>query len=223
MQILLRALIIIFLSSFSPNLLPVSLFHLLTKFLTINFLCTAFPPSILISVDSYSYPTLILFLFFSPPLTHHLNLFFHPSSVPSSLTHAAQKGLLHLSPDVYQEMEASRKQGGSASGPGGSSSSSVNYITSKDMGSCSAPLPPGHPPYYSGSASSPSPTATMARELLLNGQAPTAESSLPMKGKNPALACGVSVQPAQQLDYLARIQGFQVRCKEMDMMPPVWL
>lgn len=51
----------------------------------------------------------------------------------------------------------------------------------------------------------------MARELLLNGQSPTAEASLPMKGKN--LACGVSVQPAQQLDYLARIQGFQVRCK----------
>uniref|UniRef100_A0AAX7UWY4 Double-stranded RNA-binding protein Staufen homolog 2 n=1 Tax=Astatotilapia calliptera TaxID=8154 RepID=A0AAX7UWY4_ASTCA len=93
-------------------------------------------------------------------------------------TSNTQKGLLHLSPDVYQEMEASRKQG-------------------------------GHPSYYSGSSSSPSPTATMARELLLNGQSPTAEASLPMKGKN--LACGVSVQPAQQLDYLARIQGFQVQ------------
>uniref|UniRef100_A0A8C4D8T9 Double-stranded RNA-binding protein Staufen homolog 2 n=1 Tax=Dicentrarchus labrax TaxID=13489 RepID=A0A8C4D8T9_DICLA len=96
-------------------------------------------------------------------------------------TSNTQKGLLHLSPDVYQEMEASRKQGGSAPGPG------------------------------SSSASSPSPTATMARELLLNGQSPTADASLPMKGKNPALACGVSVQPAQQLDYLARIQGFQVQ------------
>ena len=108
-------------------------------------------------------------------------------------------------------MEASRKQGGNAPGPGGSSGGSVNYMASKDMGPCSAPLPPGHPPYYSGSASSPSPTATMARELLLNGQSPTADASLTMKGKNPALACGVSVQPAQQLDYLARIQGFQVR------------
>ncbi|XP_051266276.1 double-stranded RNA-binding protein Staufen homolog 2 isoform X2 [Dicentrarchus labrax] len=124
-------------------------------------------------------------------------------------TSNTQKGLLHLSPDVYQEMEASRKQGGSAPGPGSSSGGSINYMTSKDMGPCSAPLPPGHPPYYSGSASSPSPTATMARELLLNGQSPTADASLPMKGKNPALACGVSVQPAQQLDYLARIQGFQ--------------
>ncbi|XP_062297504.1 double-stranded RNA-binding protein Staufen homolog 2 isoform X1 [Scomber scombrus] len=125
-------------------------------------------------------------------------------------TNNTQKGLLHLSPDVYQEMEASRKQGGNAPGPGGNSGS-VNYMTSKDMGPCSAPLPPGHPPYYSGSASSPSPTATMARELLLNGQSPTADASLPMKGKNSALACGVSVQPAQQLDYLARIQGFQVQ------------
>jgi len=51
----------------------------------------------------------------------------------------------------------------------------------------------------------------MARELLLNGQSPTGDASLPMKGKNMALPCGVSVQPAQQLDYLARIQGFQVR------------
>uniref|UniRef100_A0AAQ4QW44 Double-stranded RNA-binding protein Staufen homolog 2 n=2 Tax=Gasterosteus aculeatus aculeatus TaxID=481459 RepID=A0AAQ4QW44_GASAC len=90
------------------------------------------------------------------------------------------KGLLHLSPDVYQEMEASRKQGGGAPGP--------------DMVPCSAPLP----------------TATMARELLLNGQSPTADASLPMK-KNSSLPCGVSVQPAQQLDYLARIQGFQVQ------------
>uniref|UniRef100_A0A672JII8 Double-stranded RNA-binding protein Staufen homolog 2 n=1 Tax=Salarias fasciatus TaxID=181472 RepID=A0A672JII8_SALFA len=109
-------------------------------------------------------------------------------------TSNTQKGLLHLSPDVYQEMEASRKQSGGAPGPGGSSGGSVNYMTSKDMG---------------GSSTSPSPTATMARELLLNGQSPTAEASMPIKGKN--LACGVSVQPAQQLDYLARIQGFQVQ------------
>lgn len=150
--------------------------------------------------------------YFSP---FHLYLLF---SLLSSLTSAAPKGLLHLSPDVYQEMEASRKQGGSVPGVGGCSGGSVNYMTSKDMGPCSAPLSPGHPPYYSGSASSPSPTATMARELLLNGQSPTADASLPMKGKNPALACGVSVQPAQQLDYLARIQGFQVRCREVDIL-----
>lgn len=147
---------------------------------------------------------------------------FHHSFIPilsfsslllPSLTSAAQKGLLHLSPDIYQEMEASRKHGANASSSGVSSGSSVNYMPSKDMGPCSAPLPPGHPPYYSTSASSPSPTATMARELLLNGQSPTIDTCLPMKGTNPGLGCGVSVQPAQQLDYLARIQGFQVRAK----------
>lgn len=160
-------------------------------------------------------PLLTLYTFLCVHLSIHTNIFFFnlhlPPFLPPFLTPPAQKGLLHLSPDVYQEMEASRKQGGSAPGPGSTSSNSVNYMASKDMGPCSAPLPPGHPSYYSGSSSSPSPTATMARELLLNGQSPTAEASLPMKGKN--LACGVSVQPAQQLDYLARIQGFQVRCK----------
>lgn len=132
------------------------------------------------------------------------------------MTPPAQKGLLHLSPDVYQEMEASRKQSGGSPGSGGSSGGSINYVTSKETGPCpcSAPVPPGHSPYYSGSPSSPSPTATMARELLLNGQSPqspTADASPPIKGKN----MGVSVQPAQQLDYLAHIQGFQVRCKDM--------
>lgn len=180
----------------------------MTAIITPFFSCVSLSQS-----STFVHPTLFLFLFFST----YLNLLPHPSSLPSSLTPPAQKGLLHLSPDVYQEMEASRKQGGSAPGPGGSSGGPVNYMTSKDMGPCSAPLPPGHPPYYSGSASSPSPTATMARELLLNGQSPTADASLSMKGKNPALACGVSVQPAQQLDYLARIQGFQVRCKELDI------
>lgn len=127
----------------------------------------------------------------------------------------AQKGLLHLSPDVYQEMEASRKQSGSIPVTGSSSTTggSINYVASKDAGSCSTPVPPGHSPYYSGSSSSPSPTATMARELLLNGQSPPADGSLPVKGKN--LACSVSVQPAQQLDYLAHIQGFQVGFRDV--------
>uniref|UniRef100_A0A674NWF3 Double-stranded RNA-binding protein Staufen homolog 2 n=1 Tax=Takifugu rubripes TaxID=31033 RepID=A0A674NWF3_TAKRU len=96
-------------------------------------------------------------------------------------TSNTQKGLLHLTPDIYQEMEASMKHGSNA------------------------------PTTGTSSASSPSPTATMARELLVNGQSPTTDTSLPMKGTNPGLTCGVSVQPAQQLDYLARIQGFQVQ------------
>ncbi|CAL8292717.1 unnamed protein product [Lota lota] len=122
-------------------------------------------------------------------------------------TSNTQKGLLHLSPDVYQEMEASRMQvsaGGGAPCPGG------NYLTSKD--------PVG--PYYGIQAAPPSPTATMARELLLNGQSAAGDTPLGLKGKSPISSCPpsssspsslVSVQPAQQLDYLARIQGFQVQ------------
>ncbi|XP_054622332.1 double-stranded RNA-binding protein Staufen homolog 2 [Dunckerocampus dactyliophorus] len=128
-------------------------------------------------------------------------------------TSNTQKGLLHLSPDIYQEMEASRKQGGSAPSPNGGSGS-INYLASKDVNPCAAPSPPGHtPPYYIAPSSSPGPTSTMARELLLNGQSPTAADTSvpPVKGKSPPLACGVSVQPAQQLEYLARIQGFQVQ------------
>ncbi|XP_076146767.1 double-stranded RNA-binding protein Staufen homolog 2 isoform X4 [Alosa pseudoharengus] len=106
-------------------------------------------------------------------------------------TNNTQKGILHLSPDVYQEMEASRNKGGPVSsylGPG-----------TKD-------------PYYTG----PGSTAAMARELLLNGSSSTvvtASEVLGPKGKTPALAPAVSasVQPAQQLEYLARIQGFQVQ------------
>ncbi|KAJ8272650.1 hypothetical protein GJAV_G00091790 [Gymnothorax javanicus] len=102
-----------------------------------------------------------------------------PESTPNS-----QKGLLHLSPDVYQEMEASR----SKAGPG----APVSF------------LPAG--PFYSSSSSS---TAAIARELLLNGTSPTAEA-LGMAGRAPALTC-TSIQPSQQLDYLARVQGFQVQ------------
>lgn len=182
-----------------------------------NFL-PLFPPLLFKSVTPspqiHSFYIFLSPLFITVSLPSVLNpLLLYSSSLLPSLTSAAQKGLLHLSPDIYQEMEASRKQGPNAPSCGTSSGSSVNYMSSKDMGPCSAPLPPGHPPYYSGSASSPSPTATMARELLLNGQSPTIDTTLPMKGTNAGLACGVSVQPAQQLDYLARVQGFQVRAK----------
>lgn len=104
----------------------------------------------------------------------------------------AQKGILHLSPDVYQEMEASRNKG-VPSAPG-------NYLTPKDISQGSGS------PFYSPAVGS---TAAIARELLLNGTSPTAEALI-LKGKAPALACG-SIQPSQQLEYLAHIQGFQVR------------
>ncbi|XP_071270206.1 double-stranded RNA-binding protein Staufen homolog 2 isoform X3 [Salvelinus alpinus] len=102
----------------------------------------------------------------------------------------SQKGLLHLSPDVYQEMEASRKQG-----------TPVNYLTPKLSDPLVVPLSPGHTPYYSPPAVA---TAAMARELLMNG------SGEGRSGENIGLKGKSSVQPSQQLEYLARIQGFQV-------------
>lgn len=107
-------------------------------------------------------------------------------------TSNTQKGILHLSPDVYQEMEASRNKGVPGA-PG-------NYLTPKDTNQGSGG------PYYTPSVGS---TAAIAKELLLNGTSPTAEALI-LKGKAPALSCG-SIQPSQQLEYLAHIQGFQVQ------------
>ncbi|KAK9953449.1 hypothetical protein ABG768_017440 [Culter alburnus] len=113
------------------------------------------------------------------------------AAFPETTTNT-QKGILHLSPDVYQEMEASRNKGVPGA-PG-------NYLTPKDIGQGSAG------PFYTPSVGN---TATIARELLLSGTSPTAEALI-LKGKAPALACG-SIQPSQQLEYLAHIQGFQVQ------------
>uniref|UniRef100_A0A8C2KK28 Double-stranded RNA-binding protein Staufen homolog 2 n=1 Tax=Cyprinus carpio TaxID=7962 RepID=A0A8C2KK28_CYPCA len=108
------------------------------------------------------------------------------AAFPETTTYT-QKGILHLSPDVYQEMEASRNKGVPGA-PG-------NYIGQGSTG-----------PFYTPSVGN---TATIARELLLSGTSPTAEALI-LKGKAPALACG-SIQPSQQLEYLAHIQGFQVQ------------
>uniref|UniRef100_A0A8C1IKI0 Double-stranded RNA-binding protein Staufen homolog 2 n=1 Tax=Cyprinus carpio TaxID=7962 RepID=A0A8C1IKI0_CYPCA len=108
------------------------------------------------------------------------------AAFPETTTNT-QKGILHLSPDVYQEMEASRNKGVPGA-PG-------NYIGQGSTG-----------PFYTPSVGN---TATIARELLLSGTSPTAEALI-LKGKAPALACG-SIQPSQQLEYLAHIQGFQVQ------------
>ncbi|XP_075776630.1 double-stranded RNA-binding protein Staufen homolog 2 isoform X3 [Pelodiscus sinensis] len=102
------------------------------------------------------------------------------------------KGILHLSPDVYQEMEASRNK----ASPG----TTVSYLSSKEMSQTSSS-------FFSISAASNS-TATIARELLMNGTSPTAEA-IGLKGLSPASPCS-AVQPSKQLEYLARIQGFQV-------------
>ncbi|XP_032875182.1 double-stranded RNA-binding protein Staufen homolog 2 isoform X1 [Amblyraja radiata] len=103
-----------------------------------------------------------------------------------------QKGILHLSPDVYQEMEASRNK----------AAPTMNYLTPKEINQgCSS--------FFSTTSN----TATIARELLLNGTSPTAEA-ISLKGKAPASPCS-AVQPSQQLEYLARIQGFQVQYSDM--------
>ncbi|NWW10945.1 STAU2 protein, partial [Oreocharis arfaki] len=101
------------------------------------------------------------------------------------------KGILHLSPDVYQEMEASRNK----SAPG----TTVSYLSSKETSQTSSS-------FFSISPTTNS-TATIARELLMNGTSPTAEA-IGLKGISPASPCS-AVQPSKQLEYLARIQGFQ--------------
>ncbi|XP_025912079.1 double-stranded RNA-binding protein Staufen homolog 2 isoform X2 [Apteryx rowi] len=101
------------------------------------------------------------------------------------------KGILHLSPDVYQEMEASRNK----AAPG----TTVSYLSSKEMSQTSSS-------FFSISPTTNS-TATIARELLMNGTSPTAEA-IGLKGISPASSCS-AVQPSKQLEYLARIQGFQ--------------
>ncbi|XP_019383352.1 PREDICTED: double-stranded RNA-binding protein Staufen homolog 2 isoform X2 [Gavialis gangeticus] len=100
------------------------------------------------------------------------------------------KGILHLSPDVYQEMEASRNK----AAPG----TTVSYLPSKEMSQTSSSF---------FSIPTTNSTATIARELLMNGTSPTAEA-VALKGISPASPCP-AVQPSKQLEYLARIQGFQ--------------
>nr|XP_033789212.1 double-stranded RNA-binding protein Staufen homolog 2 isoform X1 [Geotrypetes seraphini]XP_033789213.1 double-stranded RNA-binding protein Staufen homolog 2 isoform X1 [Geotrypetes seraphini]XP_033789214.1 double-stranded RNA-binding protein Staufen homolog 2 isoform X1 [Geotrypetes seraphini] len=108
-------------------------------------------------------------------------------------TNNTPKGILHLSPDVYQEMEASRNK----ATPG----TAISYLSSKEMSEASSS-------FFSPSANF-SNTATIARELLLNGTSPTAEA-VGLKGKSLCSPCS-TVQPSKQLEYLAQIQGFQIQ------------
>ncbi|XP_009579360.1 PREDICTED: double-stranded RNA-binding protein Staufen homolog 2 [Fulmarus glacialis] len=117
-------------------------------------------------------------------------------------TSTTPKGILHLSPDVYQEMEASRNK----SAPG----TTVSYLSSKEMSQTSSS-------FFSISPTTNS-TATIARELLMNGTSPTAEA-IGLKGISPASPCS-AVQPSKQLEYLARIQGFQVWEGENEALQP---
>ncbi|XP_021507793.1 double-stranded RNA-binding protein Staufen homolog 2 isoform X2 [Meriones unguiculatus] len=106
-------------------------------------------------------------------------------------TNNTPKGILHLSPDVYQEMEASRHRV--------TSGTTLGYLSPKDMNQPSSS-------FFSLSPSSTS-SATVARELLMNGTSPAAEA-VGLKGSSPTPPCS-PVQPSKQLEYLARIQGFQ--------------
>ncbi|XP_061457402.1 double-stranded RNA-binding protein Staufen homolog 2 isoform X2 [Rhineura floridana] len=108
------------------------------------------------------------------------------------LANNTPKGILHLSPDVYQEMEASRNK----ASPG----TPVNYLSAKEMSQTSSC-------FFSMSPAINS-TATIARELLMNGTSPTAEA-IGLKGMSLTSPCS-TVLPAKQLEYLAKIQGFQV-------------
>lgn len=97
-----------------------------------------------------------------------------------------------MSPDVYQEMEASRHKV--------ISGTTLGYLSPKDMNQPSSS-------FFSISPTANS-SATIARELLMNGTSPTAEA-IGLKASSPTPPCS-PVQPSKQLEYLARIQGFQV-------------
>ncbi|KAM9307998.1 double-stranded RNA-binding protein Staufen homolog 2 [Gastrophryne carolinensis] len=102
------------------------------------------------------------------------------------------KGILHLSPDVYQEMEASRNK--TVPAP------AVNFPSSKEMSQSSSS--------YFSTPVGQSCTAAIPRELLTNGNSSTAEA-FGFAGNNKP--CNSStVQPSKQLEYLAGIQGLQV-------------
>ncbi|XP_063779995.1 double-stranded RNA-binding protein Staufen homolog 2 isoform X3 [Pseudophryne corroboree] len=106
------------------------------------------------------------------------------------------KGILHLSPDVYQEMEASRSK--TVPAP------AVNFLSSKELSQTSSS--------YFSTPVAQSCTAAIARELLTNGNSPTAEA-IGFAGNN--MTCSSStVQPSKQLEYLAGIQGLQVNYRD---------
>lgn len=78
----------------------------------------------------------------------------------------------------------------------------LGYLSPKDMNQASSS-------FFSISPSSNS-SASVARELLMNGT--SAAEAIGLKGSSPPPPCS-PVQPSKQLEYLARIQGFQVWIK----------
>lgn len=82
------------------------------------------------------------------------------------------------------------------------SGTTLGYLSPKDMNQPSSS-------FFSISPTSNS-SATIARELLMNGTSPA--EAVGLKGSSPTPPCS-PVQPSKQLEYLARIQGFQVWIK----------
>ncbi|XP_055964426.1 double-stranded RNA-binding protein Staufen homolog 1 isoform X1 [Sorex fumeus] len=57
-------------------------------------------------------------------------------------------------------------------------------------------------------------TAMIARELLYGGSSPTAETVLKSNVSSGPMSHGPLTRPSEQLDYLSRVQGFQVEYKD---------
>ncbi|XP_054996259.1 double-stranded RNA-binding protein Staufen homolog 1 isoform X1 [Sorex araneus] len=57
-------------------------------------------------------------------------------------------------------------------------------------------------------------TAMIARELLYGGTSPTAETVLKSNVSSGPMSHGPLTRPSEQLDYLSRVQGFQVEYKD---------
>uniref|UniRef100_S4RG62 Staufen double-stranded RNA binding protein 2 n=1 Tax=Petromyzon marinus TaxID=7757 RepID=S4RG62_PETMA len=103
-----------------------------------------------------------------------------------------QKGILHLSADVYQQMEAARNRAGGPPPQQQQQHPAMGYVEAKTFGlhktECAC--------------------VWRCRELLMKGGSPTAEAMVKVPPVHMVHAC-------QQLDYLAREQGFQVQYMDM--------
>uniref|UniRef100_A0A2K5YW85 DRBM domain-containing protein n=1 Tax=Mandrillus leucophaeus TaxID=9568 RepID=A0A2K5YW85_MANLE len=94
-------------------------------------------------------------------------------------TNNTLKGILHLSPDVYQEREASRHKV--------ISGTILGYLSPRDMNQPSS--------YFFSISPTSNSSATIAKELLLNGKSSTAEAT-GLKGSSPTPPCS-PVQPSK--------------------------
>ncbi|CAM9423797.1 unnamed protein product [Lampetra planeri] len=120
-----------------------------------------------------------------------------------------QKGILHLSADVYQQMEAARNRAG---GPPPQQQQQQHQQHQQQQQHPAMGYGKKEPSWGGPGSMHPhglgNTTATIPRELLMKGGSPTAEAMVKVPPVHMAHAC-------QQLDYLAREQGFQVQYMDM--------